>query len=103
MTVELRHIRYFLAVADEGHFTRAAARVGIGQPPALASVTSRLRRLHQEVATGKPSHLTASPLVNIRDSLMTGMGAWAGIRFVKAMVDYPMQTCHCDRMLRRST
>jgi DNA-binding transcriptional LysR family regulator len=52
--VELRHLRYFVAVGEEEHFGRAAERLHVVQP----AVTRQIRQLEEEIGCALFQRLT---------------------------------------------
>lgn len=82
--MELRHLRYFVAVANERNFTRAAEQLHIAQPP----LSRQIRQLEEDVGTAlfdrdrRPLQLTDAGRLLYAQAVQV----LAGVEQLKAMM-----------------
>src|SRR5215475_8386666 len=85
--MELRHLRYFVAVAEEQNVTRAAARLRVSQPP----LSRQIRDLEEELGvtlfarSAKSVRLTEEGRLFLGEARAVLQRADEAVRTVRAM------------------
>jgi len=85
--MELRHLRYFIAVAEEQNVTRAAARLHLSQPP----LSRQIRDLEEELGvalfdhSAKAVRLTDAGRIFLAEARAVVLRADEAVRTVKAV------------------
>ncbi|WP_327115938.1 LysR family transcriptional regulator [Streptomyces sp. NBC_01341] len=75
--IEIRHLRAFLAIADEGSVTRAAARLRVTQPVASRTLAALERHVGVRLVDRSTHHLALTPEgVAFRDKAANAVGAF---------------------------
>jgi DNA-binding transcriptional LysR family regulator len=85
MAMDLRHLRLFVAVAEEGHITRAAEKLGMQQPPLSQQIKAMERELDVQLFHRRPRG------VELTDA---GRALFAEARAVLAHLERALEMTH---------